>query len=170
MSATPLQLDLGPLTPVHHDPTLTIQQRFEQFHEANGWVYDALVKLARDAQARCAALGCALHHAPGRETLLAAARDAVGAATARWLEAPWPADVSHTIADHVAASQQPLCLLDASNAADAGESVLALGLRTVWCLPIPDSTALLYLTADRVEEDDQGLALLAALLAYYQAY
>ncbi len=48
----PLQLDLGRLTPVHHDPTLTIQQRFESFDKANPWVRLALIRLARDAKAR----------------------------------------------------------------------------------------------------------------------
>lgn len=30
------------------DPDLTIQERFELYHAANGWVFDALVRLADD--------------------------------------------------------------------------------------------------------------------------
>ncbi|MDB5100891.1 MAG: hypothetical protein JWM80_5312, partial [Cyanobacteria bacterium RYN_339] len=123
---------------------------------------------AREAQARCAALARALHRTPGRDTLLAAAREAVNAEGARWLERPWPAEVSHSIADHVAETGRPLCLLDASGSDEwqQEQSVLALGLKTVWCLPVPGTEALLYLTAERVAEAD-GLAILEALAAYF---
>lgn len=45
------QETLFPLAPLVTPATRaddTIQDRFERFHEANGWVYDALVSLARD--------------------------------------------------------------------------------------------------------------------------
>jgi hypothetical protein len=63
-------------------------------------------------------------------------------------------------------------LLDAGNSEEfqAGDSVLALGLKTVWCLPVPGTQALLYLTAERVGEADRGLAVLEALAAYYAAW
>jgi hypothetical protein len=47
MTPQPLQLDLGPLTPVH-EPELTIDERFTAFHAANPHVYRNLVALARD--------------------------------------------------------------------------------------------------------------------------
>jgi hypothetical protein len=33
-------------------PAATIQERFEQFHQVNPWVYDALVRLAYELQQR----------------------------------------------------------------------------------------------------------------------
>ncbi len=52
---TPEQLDLFPLgaPEIQAPPSgLTIQQAFEQYHALNPWVYEALVKLARDSVAR----------------------------------------------------------------------------------------------------------------------
>lgn len=43
------QLELFPLTPTDGS---TIQERFERFHDANPWVYDALVLLARELKRR----------------------------------------------------------------------------------------------------------------------
>lgn len=43
--------DAAPLFNPHHrvaEPALTIEQSFTFFHAINPWVYDALVKLARD--------------------------------------------------------------------------------------------------------------------------
>ena len=35
-----------------HRPAATIQERFEEFHRLNPWVYDRLVKLARELHAK----------------------------------------------------------------------------------------------------------------------
>lgn len=48
---TDLPLDLGDFIIPTPDPTLTIQQRFEQFHAANPWVLTALIALAESAKA-----------------------------------------------------------------------------------------------------------------------
>lgn len=43
-----LELTLDTLTAPVYAPGATIQQRFEAFHAANPWVYDALVRLTHD--------------------------------------------------------------------------------------------------------------------------
>ena len=46
--AEQLELDLGPLVLPEGDASLTIAERFDQFHDANPWIFDALVALAED--------------------------------------------------------------------------------------------------------------------------
>ncbi len=50
------QLTFDPPPPVCHldreDRKLTIQKRFEKFHQLNPWIYKTLVRLARDLKKR----------------------------------------------------------------------------------------------------------------------
>ena len=46
MTAAQLALDLSPLTEPDYEPTLTLDERFDLFHEANPHVADALEHLA----------------------------------------------------------------------------------------------------------------------------
>lgn len=48
MSLDATLFDLAPLVTPENDPSLTIQQRFEAFHEANPWVLTALEALIAD--------------------------------------------------------------------------------------------------------------------------
>lgn len=45
MTTDQLALDLSPLVVPAHEPEATIQDRFEQFHDANPWIYTALESL-----------------------------------------------------------------------------------------------------------------------------
>ena len=135
---------------------------------------------AADLTARVAAApdGLAARHA-----VLAAALLASGAERAFWLEpqgAGWDARaalaaggravafrpdlISAGIADWVRARGEPLSILDAGSADDwqARRSVQALGLRTVWCVPVPGgSGALIYLDTAEVAQADPAAALRA---------
>lgn len=44
----PTLFDIAPLVTPDHEAEATIEERFAAFHEANTWVYDALVALIRD--------------------------------------------------------------------------------------------------------------------------
>ena len=47
MTATATLFDPEPFAPIAVDRSATIDEQFQAFHEANRWVYDALVQLAR---------------------------------------------------------------------------------------------------------------------------
>lgn len=123
-----------------------------------------------------------------RREVLSAAIAAAGAERGFWLvpdgetwhpaigldsegrDAPY-AEVSRGVVESVATAGEPLGILDLSAAADwqARASIQALGLRTVWCLPVgtPDG-ALLYLdtTAMATADPAQSLPGLEALLRH----
>lgn len=118
-----------------------------------------------------------------RREVLAAALAAAGAERAFWLEPAgtgWdaraalqadgkpfafrPDMVSAGIADWVRARGEPLGILDAGSAEDwqARKSVQALGLRTVWCVPVRDPAgALVYLDTGAIAHADPAAALRA---------
>ena len=52
MQQSELSLKIGRLVRAQCEQGATIQERFEAFHRANPWVYDALVKLAADMFSR----------------------------------------------------------------------------------------------------------------------
>ena len=144
--------------------------------------------------ARCAELGAALAVTPPdrwRHVLLRAALVAAGAERAFWVtpdaSGEWrgepglaasgaalpfaPGLISTGIAAFVAQQGKPVSLLDASAAEgwQDRQSVQALGLRTVWCLPTGLSdNSVVYLDAERAESGDAAaeLAVVEALLAY----
>jgi hypothetical protein len=82
-----------------------------------------------------------------------------------------PELVSAGIADWVRARGEPIGILDAGAAADWQErkSVQALGLRTVWCVPVRDAAgSLVYLDTGAIAQADPaaGLRAVEALVAH----
>lgn len=141
----------------------------------------------------CAEVGLQLARAPqpadALRHLVDAARRAIAATHAYWLvreaQGGWLAEIalgqegqplaiadrlfSGGVADWVLEHQDPLSLLDAGSEAgwQSRQSVMALGLRTVFCVPV-SSSAVLYLDVPQiVDQDPQGkLRLVQALLDY----
>ena len=146
-------------------------------------------RAAADAEARqraCLALATSLAATSPAEhvraALLAQALAAAGAQRAFWLAhgpTGWQAlaerggsfataGLSTGMLDWVRRRREPLAVMDASNAEDfaARGSVQALGLRTVWCLPIdPAGNELLYLDAPGLDDPPAAAVTTLAALA-----
>jgi tetratricopeptide (TPR) repeat protein len=121
--------------------------------------------------------------AAGKAAVLADAAIALtGAERAFWLvreddRSPWRAqagrdraghdlaysaeEISQSVLHRAVSGQEPLCLVEADRADDwnPGASVLALGLRMVWCLPADEAgTRALYVDSTRLDTaDPRGL-------------
>jgi tetratricopeptide (TPR) repeat protein len=109
------------------------------------------------------------------EAVVAAAVAATGAERGFLLRGPDAAhptaDVSHSVCRWVLDQRQPLAMVDVQgeDAFQAAQSVMALGLRTIWAVPLHDG--LIYLDSQRIAaEATDALPTLTAIAALADAY
>jgi hypothetical protein len=189
-----LYMDRQAIEPVLTNADLSLLTTFATF--AASAIMRERARLGAEAEAErertCARLGAHLAGQVSREAVrretLAAAITACGAERGFWLAAQGdgfeglagadragkpvayaPAQISQSVAHWVLERQEGMSLLDMGDADgwQAGQSVMALGLRTVWCLPA-GAGELLYLDTTEVVEGDPNGALktLEALVEY----